>query len=170
MFIGMIASVVVLLIIVAYMATSSVVVDANEVRTTFEKIKYVYPTEKMIANSVEELCQKDTATCKAKEVLGVITLQFNDIAPYMPTNFVNDNMNSGTFTGIVVRDNYTTIRISQTLPVNTGRKIYLNHYKGREFAIPPKCSVGSETSSPPCDTTSVYHDYPTTMETRAALE
>jgi hypothetical protein len=169
MFLGMIASVIMLLVIVAYMATSSIVVDSNEVKTTFEKIKYVYPTEKMLVDGIENLCQKDPATCKAKETAGVISLSINDLLGYIPASFVNDNMNGGSFTGFEIRDNYTTIRVLQNLPSDTGRKIYLNHYKGREYAIPPKCVVGAETSSPPCSTADVFHDYPTTLETRAAL-
>ena len=169
MFLGMIASVVMLLVIVAYMATSSIVVDSNEVKTTFEKVKYIYPTEKMLVDGIENLCQKDPATCKAKESAGLISLSINDLLGYIPASFVNDNMNGGSFTGFEIRDNYTTIRVLQNIPSDTGRKIYLNHYKGREYAIPPKCAVGAETSSPPCSTPDVLHDYPSTLETRSAL-
>lgn len=170
MFIGLISAVIVILGIVSYMATSGIVSDAAAVKVTYEKIKYIYPIEKTIVDSVENLCQKDFNTCKSKIIGGEIILTFNDLVGYIPDNFINENLNNGTFTEIKILNNFTTVRLTQNIDNNVGRKIYLNHYKGREYGIPPKCVIGSEISSPVCNSTIVYHDYPTSLETRSALE
>lgn len=170
MFLSLIAGVIVILIIISYMSTSSIVSDASQVKMNFEKVKFVFPVEKVIVDSVENLCQKDPVACKNKDVSGTITLTFNDLVGYIPDTFVNENLLQGTFTNIQIVNNYTTVRVTQTIPDDKARKIYLNHYVGREYSIPPKCVAGTTDTTPPCSTTEVYHDYPTSLETRSALE
>jgi hypothetical protein len=170
MFIPLIAGIIVILGIITYMSTSSIVTDASAVKIKFEKVKYIYPIEKVLVDSVENLCQKDPATCKSKNSAGVISITLNDLNGYLPTSFDNSNLNGGAFTAIQIVDNNSTIRIYQTIPDDSGRKIYLNHYAGRQYGIPPKCEAGLETDTPPCSTDVVMHDFASSLETRAALE
>ena len=170
MFIPMIAAVISLLVIVAYMSSSSLVVDTSQLRIAFEKMKYTFSIEKVIAESVESFCQEDPATCKSFESSGVITLTMGNIASYLPANFNNDNLLGGNYSYIEIYNNYSTIRITHNVPSDISRKVYLNHYAGKEFGIPPKCHSGSETTSPPCLSEVVEHNFPTSLETRAALQ
>jgi hypothetical protein len=170
MFIPMIAAVVMILVIVAYMSSSQIVTSAAEVKMSFEKTKFAYSIEKVIVDATENLCQKSPATCKNKEVSGVITLTFNDLIGYIPDNFDNSNMLGGSYGDIQIVNGYTTVRLTSNVDSPTARKVYLSHYRGKEFGISPQCVAGLTTSSPPCTTTGVYHDFPTSLETRAALE
>jgi len=172
MFIGIIASIVVILFIMAYMSTSTMVVDAKNVKIAYEKVKFNYPIEKVISNSIENLCQKDPQTCKDNYDSGTekITLTFDNLIGYIPTNFVNDNIVGGTYNILEILDNNTTIRITQDIPDTKARYIYLHHYKGREYGIAPLCVTGDKDSVTVCDDIDVFHDFPTSLETRAALE
>lgn len=169
MFISLIATLIAILVIVTYMATSGIVTNANEVKITYEKIKFVYSIEKVLVNATENLCQKDYLACKNKENSGVITLTLNDLVGYMPDNFTNSNLNGGIFGNIQILNNYSTIRINQDVPGNTARNIYLKHYIGKEYGIAPNCVSGSINTTIPCDNTYVYHDYPSTLSLRNAL-
>lgn len=170
MFIGIISSVIVILVIMTYMSTSTLVVDAKAVQVAYEKVKFNYPLEQVVVNSVEHLCQNNFAFCKGKEVSGVITLTFADLAGYIPSNFSNYNIVSGTYNNIEIMENHTTIRITQNIPDSKARYIYLHHYKGKQYGVPPKCVVGLKDSATVCDSENVYHDYPTALQTRAALQ
>lgn len=169
MFVSMIASLVVMLVILSYMATSGIVSDANNVKVTYEKVKYIYSIEKSLLTATENLCQVNYLACKNKEVNGIIYLTLNDLVGYMPDNFDNSNFNGGGFTDIQILNNYSTFRLIQNIPVDIGRKIYLNHYQGREYGISPYCVSGDKNSAIPCNTEYVYHDYPTTLALRNAL-
>lgn len=171
MFIPMIAAVVVLIVMVAYMSTSHIVTDASEIKMGFEKVKHSYDIEKVIVNAVEDLCQRDSTTCtNKKDSNNNISLTLSDLAGYIPDNFQNSNLLGGSFTGIDILNNYTTIRVTHNIPKDTYRKLYLTYYLGKQYSIPPKCVSGSETSIPACSTDEVYHDYATDLYTRAALE
>lgn len=166
MFIGMIAVMISLLIIVSYMSTSSIVVDASKVKVAFEKIKNVYTIEKVIVDGVEHLCQYDRQICKDNEVGGEITLTLTNLSGYIPENFYNDNLYGGVFY-IQILNNYTTIRLTHDLIDPIVKNVYLKHYQGNSSGIPPKCITYSGAE---CTSQTVYHDYATSLKTRASLE
>ena len=168
MFVSFITAIVMLLLIMTYLSSSSLVVDASKVKLAFEKTKQVFSIEKVIADSVENLCQSNATLCVSKYSGGVINLNFSDLSGYIPVNLVNDNLYGGAIS-IQIRDNNTTIRLTHTLSDPVTRTVYLKHYQGRMYGIPPKCVSGVETTTPPCSSSDVYHDYPTSIETRAAL-
>ena len=168
MFINIIATLVAMLVIISYMATSDIVVNAAEVKIKFEKIKYVYQIEKIIVDATEQLCQNDSATCKNNESNGVITLTLSDLAGYIPDNFSSDNLNGGTFGNIEIFNNYTTLRINHNIPDQYSRKVYLTYFKGKEFGVAPDCQSGTVDTA--CNDENVLHDYATMLATRSALK
>lgn len=171
MFIPFIATIVVLLAITMYMSTSGIVADTAKVKMNFDKVSYVYPKEKVIVTAVEDLCRSNAAFCKAKKNNGEISITNTDLVGYIPDAFDwNNNGVEGAFTDIVVTANDSTIRITQTVPSDDARYVYLNHYQSREFGISPVCKDGASTSTPPCSTAFVIHDYPTSMEFREAIK
>lgn len=166
MFIPIIATVVMLLVILAFMSSSVNVVNATEIKMAFEKVKYSFSTEKVIFEAVENLCQKNPVLCQSKYIDNKITLSSSDLVGYIPVNFDYTNLIGGVYSGIQIIDNNTTIRITHNVPSTVSRNVYLNHYSGKEFGISPKCVSGVS----PCDSEFVYHDYPTSLYTRSALE
>lgn len=170
MFIPILATLISILVIMSYLATSGPTINYNNIKMTYEKVKYIYTIEEVLVNATENLCQKNSAYCKSKEVGGVISLNALDLAPYLPDNFVNSNLNEGSFGSILIKKNYTTIQLTHNISDENARYIYLNHYKGKEYGIQPQCVVGSSASVPVCDSIDVYHDYPTSLNLRAALE
>jgi len=171
MFIPYIATFILLLISFAYMATSGSVSDAAETRINFAKVKFIYPKEKVIISGVEHLCQADGAFCKDKEVDGVITLQMSDLVGYIPDSFTTSNGLGGVFSNdILIQNNYTTITIEQNIDKNSARYIYLHYYAGAENGIYPTCVSGIADQNSPCDTTSVLHDYPSSINLRTSIE
>lgn len=171
MFIPFIATVVVLLAITMYMSTSGIVADTAKVKMNFDKVSYVYPKEKVIVTAVEDLCRSDAAFCKSKKSGGEIVLTNTDLVGYIPDAFDwGNNGVDGQFTGVVVTSNDSTIRITQTIPTDDARYVYLNHYQSREYGISPVCDSGDASSTPPCATPVVIHDYPTSLEFREAIK
>lgn len=169
MLISMIATIVAMLVIVLYMASSGMVTNASEVKITYEKVKYSYMIEKVVVDAVESLCQKTPTVCKGKESGGVITLTQSDLSAHLPTGFDFSNLNGGNINNIKVEKNYTTIKLTHNIPSDVARKIYLKHYQGKEFGISPRCVIGSETTQVPCNSNLVYHSYPTSLALRNAL-
>lgn len=175
MFISFIATFVILLILMSYMATSSIGSDGASARLAFEKTAFVYPKEEVIVTAVEHFCQADTASCKAFQSGNAISLQLTDISAYLPANFSAQNGLGGSFSTISIRDTgnaglFTTIRITQDIPDDKVRKIYLNHYRGKKYGVSPDCQVGFATSTPPCGSNNVYHDFSSSLELRLALQ
>ena len=168
MFVNIIAPLIAMLVIISYMATSDIVINAVDTKLKFEKVKYVYPIERIIADATEQLCQEDSTTCKNNESAGVITLTFSDLVGYLPDNFSSDNLNGGTFGNIEIFNNYTTLRINHNIPDQYSRKIYLTYFKGREFGVAPLCQSGTVDTA--CSDENVVHDYATTLATRSALK
>ena len=166
MFLGMVAAMIAILVIMSYMSTSSIVVDASKVKIAFEKIKNVYVIEKILVDSVEHLCQSNAQVCKDKEVSGVISLNIADLSGYIPSNFVNDNLYGGLFS-IEILNNYTTIRINHYISDPVVRNVYIHHNAGAYNGIPPKCVDESVEN---CGSIYIYHDFATSLQTRAALE
>lgn len=170
MFIPLISSVIVLLIILSYLATSGTVTNYSNVKMAHEKISYTYEIEKIIVDAVENLCQKNPVFCKDRESGGIIELTINDISGYLPNEFENTNLNEGTYSNIYIKKNYTTIELHHNIEEQQARYIYLNHYKGKMYGIAPKCLTGSETATPTCNNGNVYHSYATSLNLRGALE
>jgi len=170
MFIGYIATFVALLVAFAYMASTSSLSNSAETRINFTKVKFVYPKEKVLVTGVESLCQSNGSYCKGKEVSGTITLTLADLNGYIPTSFVNDNGIGGTFGNILITNSYTTITIQQTIPKSTSRYVYLHYYAGSEFGSYPECLSGNPDQKSPCDSTSVIHEYPSSLDFRVSLE
>lgn len=168
MFINIIATLIAMLVIASYMATSDIVVNAVDIKLRFERVKYIYQIEKIIADATEQLCQEDSTTCKNNEESGVVTLTLSDLSGYLPDNFSSDNLNGGTFGNIEIFNNYTTLRINHNIPDKYSRKIYLTYFKGREFGVAPDCQSGVVDSA--CSDENVVHDYATSLDTRSALK
>lgn len=167
MFIPFIATAIILLIMLAYMSTSGIVSNANEVRMNYEKVSYSYDIEESLKTSIEHLCQVNAPLCKSKEVAGVVTLSFADLSGYIPSNFENSNLIGGTYASFEILNNYTTIRLIHDVPNNIARSIYLKYYKGRKYGISPNCVSGSVDVA--CTDTNVYHDFASSLELRTAL-
>jgi len=168
MFFPMIATIVILLIIVGVMSSSPILAENYDLQMRFGKIKNTYRIEQAIVNSVEAFCQLDPDTCLENENDGIIDLTVGDLSGYISSNFVNDNLFGGYYT-IKVVDNYSTIRLLTAIPNNYDRSLYLHHYLANATGIPTLCSSGSETSVPACDDSGVFHDFPTSLNFRAAL-
>ncbi len=171
MFINVILPLIVVLIIVSYMASSSIVGDSIDTKILYSKIPFTYNIEEVLHKGLENKCQSDPTSCSSvyNTTSQTMTFSFSDLSGYIPTNLKNDNLNGGTFTSLEIRDNNTTIRIFTDVPGDKARFIYLHHYAAKSYGIPPKCVQGFETSKPPCTTSSVYHDYPVSEATRLAL-
>jgi len=161
---------VMLLVSFAYMATNSSVADASKTKLAFTKVSFIYPRENVIVTGVENLCQAEPSTCAGKYSDEKISLTISDLNGYIPSNFSTNNGVGGSISGIVIKDNNTTIELKQDIPGKYDRKIYLQHYKGAEYGIYPTCESGSKTTNPPCDTNNVLHQYPTSLALRIALE
>lgn len=170
MFMPYIVTLILLLISFAYLATSNSVANTTQTRINFAKVKFTYPKEQVIVTGVEHLCQADGAFCKSKEVGGVITLAFTDLAGYIPSSFVNSNGLGGSFGDILIQNNYSTITVQHDIPENTARYVYLHYYQGSEYGSYPYCESGNPDQSNPCDTTKVLHDYSSTLNFRISLE
>ena len=169
MFIPMIATVVTLLIIAGVMASSPILASGYNIKMRFGKIKNTYKIEQAIVNSVEALCQRDPDACLINESGGIIDLTVGDLSGYISSNFENDNLFGGYYT-IKIVDNYSTIRLLTSISNNYDRDLYLHHYLSNSSGIPTLCSSGSESSMPVCNDSGVFHDFPTSLELRAALE
>jgi len=172
MFLPMIVTMVILLMVTIIMSQSTVVTNSSKAHRSFTTVKYTYEIEQTIVNAVEAMCQADPDGCLDAESDGVITLDLTtELGNYIPDNFVNQNLFGGSYTSITLRDDdYTTIRLVSNIPNNIDRHIYLKHYGGLKYSIPPLCGSGDEDADVPCDSSEVYHDYPTSLETRGALE
>jgi len=172
MFVPMIATLIVLLVITAYMSSNAMVGNAINVKLAFEKAKFTFNVENMIKNGVDSLCQNDPDTCKNAydSDTGIITLTMNDISPYIPSSFDNSNLIGGSFGDIEIKDNNATISLQHNIPNDIKRNVYLHHYKGLAYSIAPECVSGDKDAFPPCDNENVLHDYPTSPETRTALQ
>ncbi len=170
MFIGFIVTLVIIMLITAEMSSSKIIAVGFENRIYFEKVKSTYKIEEALVNSVEVLCQRDPAYCLAAESGGVITLGVGDLNGHISSNFVNDNLLDGHYTEIEILENFSTIRLKSFVPHFSARYIYLNHYLNNQMGIPTLCVSGTKASTPACNDNRVYHDFPTSLELRAALE
>jgi len=172
MFVPMIATVVILLIITAYMSSNNMVVNATNIKLAFEKAKYTFNVENMLKDATDSFCQNESSTCKSKydSTTDTIKLTLSDISDYLPASFNNSNLIDGSFGDIIIKDNNSTIELTHNVPSDIKRNVYLHHYKGLQYSIAPDCVAGDKEASPPCDTEDVLHDYPTAAETRTALQ
>jgi len=172
MFIPMITTVVILLLITAYMASNTMVSDATKVKIAFEKAKFTFNVEDMLKSATDSLCQSETQKCKDNydSSTDTITITMSDLSNYLPTGFVNSNLIGGSYGDVLITDNNTTITLQHSVPDDIKRNVYLHHYRGLEYSIYPDCASGDRNDFPPCDNDNVIHRFPTAAETRTALE
>jgi hypothetical protein len=169
MFVPLIAGLIAYLVIISYISTSMIENSSENIKLTYTKIAYTFPKEEVIRVATEAFCKINTDKCKNDQQVSIT----NDLkSGYLTSEFQLNNDIGGQINDIV-KITTTEIQIKQTIPDQTKRYLYLNHYNGRKYGIPPKCTSTDEThteiTKPPCTSTEVYHKYPVSEELKGVL-
>lgn len=180
----MIAAVIVYLVILSYLASSNLVSNGADTKLKYQKVSFMYKKEKVIKDATEYFLQSNTTHCQVNtndpsadnvDDDGNCMVHFSDLTGYIPSGFdFTDNGLNGSFQEpILITDNNTAIRIPATINDRISRNLYIKHYLGKEYGIAPECKNPNNDTNTinenRCLDEYVYHDYPTTLETRAAL-
>jgi len=172
MFYPFIGTFIVMLIMTTILTTGNITGNAVEVRMLYEKAKYTFNVEDAIKDATDSYCQTEPLSCKAlySQASLSITIPMSNLASHLPLSFQNSNLMGGSYGNVIIKDNNSTIQLIHNIPDATKRRVYLTHYRGNAYSVSPQCVSGIKTSTPPCDSENVFHDFPTRFETRIALK